>query len=305
MQTSAKGRKFIHLHEGNPLTCYLDPVNVPTIGPGLTNRSPTVTRMLGRLVPGKTRITAEQGDRVFAEVLANEVDPIVTSGMPGAKQHEHDAGASGSYNLGATRFMSWQWAKLWRAGKKQAAAEYLAENYNTAGGKKLPGLVRRRKEEALLLAKGIYTGVNDNVAPEGVPREAVAKAPAQPDPVVREAQTILTEKGFNPGAVDGWMGEKTRAAILAYQQAHPHLVADGILGPATLSQLRRDAEAVRNVVTRTVTTALPSAGITGVAAFFSGLPWHIIGPAIFLIVVAVLIWRYRDLITRKLHTHAG
>jgi lysozyme len=309
MRTSAKGRAFIALHEGNPLTCYLDPVGVPTIGPGLTNKSAVVTRMLGKLTPGKTKITSEQGDRVFAAVLEEEVDPVVTKGMPGAKQHEFDAGASGSYNLGAVRFMGWEWAKLWRAGKKREAAAYLATHYNTAAGKPFPGLVRRRKEEAILLEKGIYTGIGVTTVdkPEGMARTASPEKTA-PDPVVKEAQEILAEKGFDPGKVDGWMGPKTEAAIRAYQRMHPHLVVDGKLGMATLSQLRRDAQAVGQVLKDAATKALPSATAAGGAAFYTGLPWEVIVPVALVVLfalVAFFAWRYRDVIARRLNTQAG
>lgn len=82
---------------------------------------------------------------------------------------------------------------------------------------------------------GVYPA--DHVG-EGIQRRVRAKPSTKPDPVVKEAQELLTSRGFNPGAIDGWMGKKTKAALLAYQQAHPHLVNDGILGPATLAQLR-------------------------------------------------------------------
>jgi len=36
--TSQRGRAFLRGHEGNPLTCYLDSVGVPTIGQGFTMR---------------------------------------------------------------------------------------------------------------------------------------------------------------------------------------------------------------------------------------------------------------------------
>lgn len=65
------------------------------------------------------------------------------------------------------------------------------------------------------------------------------------------------------------MGEKTREAIIAYQKAHPHLEADGILGPATLSLLRRDAKALRDAVTKGAGSAVGS----GALAFMAGLPW--------------------------------
>jgi len=306
MDTSPKGRAFIRGHEGNPLTAYLDPAGVPTIGTGFTNRSPTVTRMLGKIVPGKTQITAEQSDRIFREVLDQECEPAVERGMPGAAQHEFDAGVSGTYNLGA-RFMGWEWAKLWRAGKKGDAASYLASHYNTAGGKKLPGLVRRRKEEAYLLEFGVYPGVDVDMlaAGEGQPRTASPKAGPKPDPVVEEAQRILTERGFNPGAIDGWMGAKTRAAILAYQRAHPHLVADGILGPATLAQLRRDAQAAKEMIADTVGKGGGGSVAAGVLASLAGLPWQWIIPAILAAALAWTIWRHRDVIARRWNSLIG
>jgi lysozyme len=196
--------------------------------------------------------------------------------------------------------MTWKWAELWRAGKLKAAADYLASHYNTAGGVKLPGLVRRRKEEALLFSTGIYTGVS-GVLPEGVPRTATESKPAGQDPVVREAQELLTAAGLNPGAIDGWMGEKTKAAVIAYQRAHPHLVADGIIGPATLAQLRRDAAAAREALTK----AGSSGAGTAVAAWAAGLPWQWIAAGAVVIALGYVAYRNRDVIARRLNTWCG
>ena len=306
-ETSPKGRQYIMLAEGNPLTGYLDPASppVPTIGPGLTNKSPIVTREIGRIVPGVTKITAATADRVFALVLAEEVDPVVTRGMPGARQHEHDAGASGGYNLGAERHMGWTWAQLWRAGRKSDAWDWLADHYNTAGGRKLPGLVRRRKEEADIGRMAHYAGIDDGRVPAGLPRDAQAVPPAAQDPVVREAQEILTAKGFDPGAIDGWMGEQTKAAVLAYQEAHPHLVNDGILGAATIAQLRRDAQAAREVAVNTATRGGGGGLVAGVASFFAGLPWGWIAAAVVLGTLIYFGWRYRDVIVRRFNSWRG
>ncbi len=192
----------MRLHEGNPLTAYLDPVGVPTIGTGFTMRSDSVRRELAKigitkLVPGKTKITAAQSDAILDAVLAAEYVPAVVAGSPAdRKQHELDAATSVTFNLGVGA-MNWTWADYWRRGQIKKAAAHLAANYNTAKGKKLPGLVRRRKEEALLFEKGIYTGV------ASATKEATAEPPAQPDPVVKEAQELLTAAGLNPGAVDG------------------------------------------------------------------------------------------------------
>ncbi|MBB3947042.1 GH24 family phage-related lysozyme (muramidase) [Rhizobium skierniewicense] len=263
--------------------------------------SPSVRRELAKigitkLVPGKTKITAEQSDTIFAAVLASEFEPAAVNNSPtNRKQHELDASVSAIFNLG-TGAMDWEWAKLWRAGKTKAAADYLGSHYNTAKGKKLAGLVRRRKEEALLFELGIYTGVG-----EGVPRVAIDAAPKRPDDVVKEAQTILSAKGFNPGAIDGWMGEKTAAAVKAYQSAHPHLVADGVIGSATLAQLRRDAVATKEAVQGGASSLLGS----GAAAWSMGLPWGWIAIFVAISVLGVIAYRKRDVIARRINTLFG
>jgi lysozyme len=297
--TSPRGRAFMRGHEGNPLTCYLDPVGIPTIGTGFTMRSAAVRRELGRLgikklVPGKTKITSQQSDEIFASVLADEFEPAVVAKSPkNRKQHQMDAAVSAIYNLG-TGAMQWTWADLWRAGKPKEAAAYLGSHYNTADGKKLPGLVRRRKEEADLFLNGRY-------AKGGAVKEVTPTPPRKPDGVVKEAQEILTNKGFNPGAIDGWMGEKTRDAIVAYPKAHPHLEADGILGPATLSQLRRDAAALKEAATRGAGSAVGS----GALAFMAGLPWGWIALAAAVVALGYVAYRYRDVIARRWNTRRG
>ncbi|MBT9373129.1 peptidoglycan-binding protein [Rhizobium sp. CSW-27] len=301
---SPAGRAFVRLHEGNPLTCYLDARKIPTIGTGFTLRSDSCRRELARigitkLVPGKTKITAEQSDAILDRVMAAEYVPAVVADSPADRsQHQLDAAASVCFNLG-TGAMKWEWAKLWRAGKLKAAADYLASHYNTAGGKRLSGLARRRREEALLFSTGIYTGI-DTAPPEGAPRAARA-APSLADPVVREAQELLTSAGLNPGAIDGWMGEKTKAAVLAYQRAHPHLVADGIIGPATLSQLRRDAGAAREAATRAASGGAGSA----IAAWSAGLPWGWIAAGAVVIALGYVAYRNRDLIARRWNSWRG
>jgi lysozyme len=304
MDVSSRGRAFLRAHEGEVLTGYLDPVGVPTIGTGATNRSKVATAYLkglgvskGRIVPGKTKLTKAQADQMFAAMLDQEYEPMVLARMPkgSVAQHQFDAATSAVYNLGGGA-MNWRWAEAWRAGNVAEAARILANNYNTAGGRKLPGLVRRRKEEAKLFEHGIYTGVK-----EGEPRVATAEPPAEPDPVVKEAQDALKELGVDPGEVDGWMGPKTRAAIRRYQEMHPHLVNDGILGPATLSQLRRDIAALKDVVQKGGSAVAGS----GALAWVIDLPWPWIAGGVAVAALIYFGWRYRDVLQRRFNGLTG
>jgi LysM repeat protein len=66
-------------------------------------------------------------------------------------------------------------------------------------------------------------------------------------------QFLLTRRGVYTGALDGYMGKETTAALKRYQRAM-HLRADAVVGPRTLSAIvRRDAVPVRTqtVVTKT------------------------------------------------------
>lgn len=69
---------------------------------------------------------------------------------------------------------------------------------------------------------------------------AVPAVRAGPDGGVREYQSLLRELGYYRGPVDGIAGPLTRAAVLRFQRDHG-LAADGVVGPATLSALRRAA----------------------------------------------------------------
>lgn len=53
---------------------------------------------------------------------------------------------------------------------------------------------------------------------------------------MEEIQQALADKGFNPGAIDGAFGPRTRAAVKAFQRANG-LDDDGIPGPLTLAKL--------------------------------------------------------------------
>jgi peptidoglycan hydrolase-like protein with peptidoglycan-binding domain len=55
---------------------------------------------------------------------------------------------------------------------------------------------------------------------------------------VRALQRALAQLGYSTGTIDGYYGPATKIAVSKFQQAH-QLTADGIVGPATLTALRR------------------------------------------------------------------
>ena len=68
--------------------------------------------------------------------------------------------------------------------------------------------------------------------PDGTKLRLGEGDPAQ----IKELQQALTSAGFDPGPADGDFGQRTEAAVTAFQQANG-LSADGVVGPETASAL--------------------------------------------------------------------
>ncbi len=66
-------------------------------------------------------------------------------------------------------------------------------------------------------------------------------------PKIIKLQEALKSKGFSPAHVDGEFGLGTEAAVIAFQNSEG-LLADGIVGPATLSALNETDETVEITV---------------------------------------------------------
>ncbi|WP_428700377.1 lysozyme [Stappia sp.] len=183
MRISDRGLAFIARHEGFVARAYRDPVGVLTIGYGFTMASRVFSAFWrdrhGRALAPGDRLERGEADALLRRLVDGEYGAAVTRELGELPQHRHDAACSVVFNLGP-RALGWRWARALKAGDMRGAAEILGANYNTAGGRRLAGLVRRRREEAALLLSGDYGDGGDEPdtfvpAPETVSRPARAR----------------------------------------------------------------------------------------------------------------------------------
>jgi len=161
MKLSAKGAAFIRLHEGFRANWYLDPVKVPTIGIGFTWRSTAFREWWRKHKPlvefaRGVSMTEAEADDALQFLVSREYGLAVNRFLGKAvPQHVFDAMTSAVFNLGPGS-LKWTWASAAKRGDYADAARRLRITGTTAKGKRLPGLVRRRAEEAALLEHGRY-----------------------------------------------------------------------------------------------------------------------------------------------------
>jgi lysozyme len=138
MQISARGIQLIKQHEGLRLEAYVCPAGKWTIGYGHTR---TAARGL--------KITEEQADALlrqdiaFAELAVRQMGVQLTQG-------QYDALVSFVFNVGIGAFRNSTLRQM--VIDRKPAAEVAAQfgRWVYAGGRPLPGLVKRRKDEAAL-----------------------------------------------------------------------------------------------------------------------------------------------------------
>ena len=305
MQTITKlsphGARDLSSHEGVVTRAYRDPVHVLTIGAGFTNRSKAFREYWIKtrghpLQPGDT-ITREETLKILPKIVDEEYGAAVVRHIKPKYQHHYDGAASVCFNLGPGA-AKWKWAKALAAGDPAKAAALLRKTGTTAAGRRLPGLVKRRQAEALLIQRGIYA---TSGAIRVEPRETVAKASTASDEL-RHYQGILAKLGHYDGALDGLAGPKTTKAVRAFQKDHPHLKTDGILGPATAAALERAAAAGDAGGTTSVALLVSGAGA---AASQGGAPEWVLwlagaGAGVAVVGGLVAAWLYRDEIRHRL-----
>ena len=139
LAVSPAGLDLIERFEGFRADWYLDPVGVPTIGFGWTGPLPAGT------APPLARADARRLLRETVGVYAAAVREAVA--VPLA-QGQFDALVSFTYNLGPGALRRSTLLRRINAGDPAAAEEF--DRWTFAGGRRLPGLVRRRAAERAL-----------------------------------------------------------------------------------------------------------------------------------------------------------
>lgn len=250
MDMSEQGAAFVAAHEGFVPRWYLDPVGIPTIGIGFTWRSESFRRWWGLNRPGQpfergATMTRAEANQAKAMLFREEYGKAVNDWLGGKTipQHQFDAIGSIVFNCGAGTLND-KWAQAFQRGNVKEAARLMAGTRTTARGKKLPGLERRRAEEAALLLHGDYAGARVTL-PRSVETGPLSKGSRGGR--VLALQNELKALRLYDGALDGQFGSGTQAAVMEFQRSRG-LTVDGVAGPLTLNAMREAVDAFREAL---------------------------------------------------------
>ena len=136
MKTSAQGIELIKRHEGLRLKAYKCPAGVWTIGYGHT-----------RGVREGFVITEEEAT-AFLKSDLKDAENTVNAALPAINQNQFDALVSFVFNIGSGNFLKSTLLKKAKANPADATIQQELLKWRLAGGKVLPGLEKRRKDEA-------------------------------------------------------------------------------------------------------------------------------------------------------------
>lgn len=183
MKTSDKGVALIKAHEGKRLSAYSCPAGVLTIGFGHTTAAghPTVVQGM--------RISEREADDILRRDLSRFEDRVNRLVKVPLTQGQFDALVSFDFNTGALH--SSTLLKKLNAGDYAAIPAQLMR-WTKGGGRELPGLVRRRRDEAELW-RSLDPGATGGKADVGK-----IDAPQAPKPIT---QSRTAQAAFFVGAV--------------------------------------------------------------------------------------------------------
>lgn len=221
MNISEKGINLIKKYEGCRLDAYLCPAGVWTIGYGHT----------AGVVKGM-RVTQQQAENYLRQDCKSSEKAVNALGKK-LNQNQFDALVSFAFNCGIGNLKN-----LCNNRTTEVIGEKLLL-YNKAGGKTLPGLVKRRKEEQALFLAPVEearemqaaenTGGSKNVS--GNVTKPVLRMGSRGEHV-KEVQKFLSRQGIYHGAVDGIFGPVTRQAVIEWQ-GYCEITKDGVVGKGT------------------------------------------------------------------------
>ena len=138
MKTSEKGLALVKAHEGLRLNAYLCPAKIWTIGYGHTKNAKD-----GLIITEQKATELLKSDLKIAETCVNKQELQIN-------QNQFDALVSFVFNVGCLAFKN---STLLCTIKNGCTQEEITKQFNrwvNGGGRKLPGLIKRRKEESAL-----------------------------------------------------------------------------------------------------------------------------------------------------------
>lgn len=141
MKTNPRGIDLIKSFESLRLKPYLCPSNIPTIGWGATTYSNGMKVQLT-----DAPITVQHAEDLLRHHLAKFEEAVSSAITSQINENQFSALVSFAYNVGQGAFKTSTLVKLINKGDKQGAADQFLR-WTKAGGKELPGLVKRRKAE--------------------------------------------------------------------------------------------------------------------------------------------------------------
>ena len=149
MKISDEGLEFITREEGIVLQIYKDPVGLPTIGVGhLLTREEKIGGKFARGITRDEALDLLRKDASYAEDVINRAVKVPLN------QNQFDALCSMVFNIGTGAFQKSTLLKILNAGDYDGVPKQIVK-WVRAGGKILPGLVSRRKNEIMLWQKPI------------------------------------------------------------------------------------------------------------------------------------------------------
>ena len=144
MKTSEIGKDLIKKFEGVRLKAYKCSAGVPTIGFGNTFYED------GKKVQMNDTITLERARDLFDMLLPRYEKIVLNKVKRVLKQNEFDSLVSHTYNTGGSSTL---FRLINEKADKEDIKNWWLTKYTTANGKKLKGLVERRKQEYDLYEK--------------------------------------------------------------------------------------------------------------------------------------------------------